>query len=270
VRRTASLIVVSLLLGCGGTSAYREAAHDRGQASLDCAHVRTVEIGGGGYEVRGCGRYQSFTCATTARPWSFGSRATCIPDGPPQTIASRATAPVAPRTPESSIATEDARVALAAIATCPSVEREATITFTIGSDGQVQRTETPGVPVTTGTCIVTALRGAQFATRDRSEIARLRLDPHGTSPTAPAATAPSQADVAARARIESLRDLLLACTDGQPVAVVADWTAEGALTLHLGASHAGTPEDGCVRATASGEALTPAPGVPGSVLHPVH
>src|SRR6185369_5293809 len=136
---------------------------------LGCPATRltTTPVGAGGYVVQGCGRRQSYTCVTQMRGWGFGAHreVICAPDGPAQTTGTVAAAPSAPDTRTSSTSLEDARVALGAIASCPPVERTATIEITIGPDGVATRIDTPGIPVATGTCLVTALRSALFPTR---------------------------------------------------------------------------------------------------------
>lgn len=276
--RGLTVLALGLATACGGgADAYEAGASRRARAELSCPQAITRPTGAGGYVAVGCGRRQSYTCVTDVRGHGFAAHreAVCVPDGPPVSIA-RTSGDAEAVTHYSSTALEDARVVLAAIADCPPVEHEATIAITIGPDGVATRTETPGVPVETGTCVVTSLRGAVFATRRTTEVARVRLDPH--APSSPATTAPhtsappapdAAAEAAARRAIDALRTAILACTSGEPIAVSGEWTATGALSLSLSGALAGTPQDGCVRATARDVVLSPPPNGAGAVLHAV-
>lgn len=86
----------------------------------------------------------------------------------------------------------------------------------------------------------------------------------------PPLTATSAVEASARAVVDQLRDVLLACTDGAPMAVTITWTASGEVSLSLTGANAGTPADGCVHAAGAGATIAPAPGTAGTLRHPLH
>src|SRR5688572_257268 len=63
------------LTGCGGGRAASGRLSDleaRGRADLHCADIHVSPLGAGGYRMRGCGRYQSYTCHRPVRGGGLG------------------------------------------------------------------------------------------------------------------------------------------------------------------------------------------------------
>ena len=263
-----AVVLLGLSAGCGGASPY-DAALARGHAELACSRERLVaiDLGAGGVRVSGCGQARSYTCVARR------GGTVCQPDGPITGTRIVDSASVA----ESAVwgtrvvaingdAEGDASAAREALAICPEPSGAAYVTIVIGVSGDVLRLDVQGDD---DGCFERALRAAHFLERGEAESIVIDI----SAPIAPslsAATPTPSGDAAARAAVNGLRDAILSCTSGAPVAVVAEWTAAGALTIHLPADRVGSPEDGCVRACASGIVLTPVPGTSGSVLHPVH
>lgn len=244
----------------------------RAEAALGCSRLSVRGVGGGGYLATGCGHSLSYTCATERRGWGFGSHleVLCAPDGEPQAAPTPARPPprsgVAETPSVEPLGTRDARVALDALAGCADAFASGSIIITIATSGEVTRVETPDVAIDAATCITQALRRAHF---DIGGDVRHGSVPGQSGP--PTAAVPSTAgDALARAYVEAHRDLILACTGTTAAAVIAVWTADGALIIGLPDAQAGTAQDECVRASTSGGVLTPSPGVAGSVLHAVH
>ncbi|UJR87053.1 hypothetical protein [Sandaracinus amylolyticus] len=83
----------------------------------------------------------------------------------------------------------------------------------------------------------------------------------------PAPVAP-EVDGALRRAIEAQRATILACGGGVgPLAVVARWGADGAVTVGLGAPHAGSAIEACARAALGAMQVTT--GAPGELIHVV-
>lgn len=249
--------------------AYARSVRARASAELGCpeAALAAHSMGAGGYVVSGCGRRQTYTCVTQMRGWGFGAHreVVCAPDGVAQASASASAEPE-----PSATSHQDARIAVAAIASCPPVEEESTVELTIGPAGTATRIETHGIPAATGACYANALQHALYPLRQTAEVVRIRIHAHAASGTASSAPATDPAaEAAARQAIDELRTAILACSSGQPIAVTGEWTTSGALTLHLTGDLAGSAQEGCMRAAASGVVLSPAPTAAGSVLHAV-
>lgn len=241
-----ALVLVVLFAGCGGTQhAYEDAALDRGSVAMSCPRrvMGSSYSGGGGVVVNGCGQSQSYTCARAH------AAAVCSPDGP---VTGTYVAPLAEGLV---VAGPDRDQILAVVASCGLAPGEH-IVVTIGAPGDVLR-------AATSACAQDALRRHTFAARPDAEVVEVVVP---SLTPAPASTAAGP-EVLARAIVDSLRDSILLCNGGAPIAVVAEWTADGALTVHLPDAHAGSAEDGCVRATAAGMRIDPAPGAAGTVLH---
>ena len=67
--------------GCGGGRAASGLVSDlqaRGRADLHCADIHVSPLGAGGYRMRGCGRYQSYTCRRPVRQGGLGAQI-CVP-----------------------------------------------------------------------------------------------------------------------------------------------------------------------------------------------
>jgi hypothetical protein len=256
------VLLAGVLVGCGTARAHSRAVVTRAQvaaraeAELNCPHVIVDQLGDGGWRAVGCRRSQTYTCAT--RPESSHREVVCMPDEP-STTSSTSAAEALP----SALAPADADVARRALASCAGALDHGAVVVTIGIGGEVQRVETPGLTTDLATCAVQSLRGATFA--PSSSVRRGQVVAGSTS----TATAPSAGEATARAFVEAHRDVILACTGTSAAAVVATWTATGAITLALPDAQAGTAQDGCVRSSAAGT-LSPAPGSAGSVLHAVH
>lgn len=256
-------------------SAFDLAARARARVALRCPDesLTIAEIGGGGMDALGCGLHQTYTCVAAGR-----QGVVCAPDGAP--TGSYEPPPPPPSTPPSAFgdAGPDGARVLEAAAAC-SVPAYTAVRVGIGVNGDLLAltVEPPGPE---GECLEERLREIRFETRPDLEYVEVSIPsaPSAAVPTeiVPSAAAPTTTsttagvEALARARVDGLRDAILACTSGATTAVIAEWTADGALTVHLPDARAGTPEDGCVRAAASGARLDPAPGTSGSVLHPVH
>lgn len=84
----------------------------------------------------------------------------------------------------------------------------------------------------------------------------------------PQPTAPSDADTAIRTTIDAGRASILACNGGAgPVAVRATWGLDGSVAFELAPPLAGTPADGCARATFA--PMRVASQSPGELIHVV-
>jgi hypothetical protein len=66
--------------GCGGhpASGFVSELQARGRADLHCADVHISPLGAGGYRMRGCGRYQSYTCRRPVGEGRLGATV-CVP-----------------------------------------------------------------------------------------------------------------------------------------------------------------------------------------------
>ncbi|MFO0684138.1 MAG: hypothetical protein U0234_18945 [Sandaracinus sp.] len=245
-------------------SAFDLAARARARVALRCPDesLTIAEIGGGGMDALGCGLHQTYTCVAAGR-----QGVVCAPDGAP---TGHYEPP--PPTPTGDGGPEGVRV-LEAAATC-ALPAYTAVRVGIGVNGDLLAL-TVDPPGPEGECLEQRLREIRFETRPDLEYVEVSIPPapSDAAPTEiipPATPTTTSVDALARARVDGLRDAILACTSGAATAVIAEWAADGALTVRLPDAHAGTPEDGCVRAAASGARLDPAPGTSGSVLHPVH
>jgi hypothetical protein len=245
---------------------YLPAARLRGSAALACPDraLGARYLGGGGVVIEGCGMTQSYTCTTTIVATRHD--VVCQPDGPPSGTHVDAPAEQAPASDSA-----DVGRARAAIARC-GLAPETTVAIYVGVEGDLLRVEEPRGE-SDRACIDEALRGVTFATRSDAELVTFPVAPPAPA-AAPAPVTPPTPDAgtetAARRAIDAMHDAILACTGGAAIAVVGDWTDDGALTIHLPDARAGTAEDGCVRAAAAGARVDPAPGQAGSVLHALH
>ena len=241
--------LLGLIGGCASSAYYERAALDRAASTFGCprASIGSTYLGGGGVAVSGCGQRQSYTCVRT------GGGTVCQPDGPPTGTY------VAPA--ESGDHRGDREEILAALAPC-GLAPGSGIDVVIGAPGDVLRIDAVGEAQT---CAEGALRHHAFASRPDAE----RVNVVVPSVTAPAEPTPSAPETSVRAMIIARRESILLCNGGAPTAVVGEWTPDGLVTLRLPDARAGSAEDGCVRATAPSERLSPAPGAAGSLLHPV-
>jgi hypothetical protein len=107
-----------------------------------------------------------------------------------------------------------------------------------------------------------------FASRPDAQVVHVEIPRPAVAAPVVSAT-PSDVQARIRAMVAARRETILLCNGGAATAVVADWTADGVLTIRLPDARAGTPEDGCVRESAAGARIDPAPGAAGSLLHPV-
>lgn len=261
------LVVVGAAAGCHrGRSALELAARARARVALRCPDERlsVAEIGGGGWDALGCGLHQTYTCVDTR-----GSGVVCSPDGAPSGTYQ------APPPGAFADASPDGARILEAASAC-QVPPYTTLHVGVGAVGDILVfTADPPGPETA--CVEHRLNEGHFESRRDLEYIDVTVPAPATTttvaaeiiPSAPVAATGSDAEAAARATVVRLRDDILACTGATTTAVVAEWAADGALTVRLPDARAGTPEDGCVRAAANGARLDPAPGTAGSVLHAV-
>ena len=252
-----ALALLLLASGCAGTSAFERTAMSRGASVFGCPResMDSVYLGGGGVDVSGCGQRQSYTCLR-----AHGG-IVCAPDGPP---TGTHVAPVA-----SAIDAEDQMQILELLAPC-HLAPGTSISVVVGVDGDVLRIDATGP----AEACAQAVRGHSFATRADADVVHVEIpapapaEPVASAAPAPSAT-PSELQARVRAMVTARRETILLCNGGAPTAVVADWTADGVLTIRLPDARAGSAEDGCIRESATGARIEPAPGVAGSLLHPV-
>lgn len=244
-----AVILGLVAIGCAHARGSWEvdAALARAQTELACPRSELTGefLGGGGVVVRGCGLSRSYTCL----------RRLCQPDG--AAVGAHAASDAVP------VPTEDQRAGNAAVAAC-TIAPGAHIVFYVGVDGTVLRVESGDDPAGARACVEQALTSVTFATREDADRVEIAI----ASPVTQLDTTPTPEPLV-RVLIDARRDSILLCNGGQPTAVVGEWTAEGAVSLRLPDARVGSPEDGCVRATATGARIEPAPGVAGSLLHPV-
>lgn len=92
-------------------------------------------------------------------------------------------------------------------------------------------------------------------------VAPVPAPPPSASPPAPR---PGEAEL--RATLVARTDVVLACVSGNAVAVVVDWSGDGAVQVSMQGPLAGSAEEGCVRQALS--TLTMPAGAPGRLIHP--
>lgn len=150
-----------------------------------------------------------------------------------------------------------------ALASCGGLPPGGSVALTVGVDGAVTESHVDAVPAEATACVERAVATARFLPRSQAATLRVAVPP--VSAAVP--EVPGDVEAVVGALIESRRASLLACNGGAAVAIVADWTTSGAVTLHLPEARQGTPEDGCVRAAGRGASLDVPPDAAGSLLH---
>lgn len=177
----------------------------------------------------------------------------------------------------------DDTIAAAALASC-TLPPDGSMRIVVDLEGRLDHVDAPDLADAVRECATASLSGARFRT---GHVHTVPLSWHtavtptatdtttvadaGTTASATSATSTtSTAEESARAIVEQLHDVLLACTDGAAMAVTVTWTTSGEVTLSLSGASAGTVADGCVRAAGSGARIHPPPDAAGSIRHPVH
>jgi hypothetical protein len=261
------LAVVTLATpGCGNRyGALRRRASTEMSCDGDALAIRP--IGAGGYRVLGCGREMTYTC----------SREVCIPTSGGDTYASSPSSTTSASTSGRQWPDAVIRQMLLGVhdevLACFSVEHvPATVRLIVARSGAISQ----HAIVSEST---TAEQQCAAAIFDRVHLADgpfaprrvvLAFAPHAQEIGAPSSVAAEPWDVegSMRAELDAHAGSILVCTSGTSVAVLASWTAEGALTFTLRGRFAGSPEEGCVRQALAGVTVA-AHGRGGTVLHPI-
>jgi hypothetical protein len=267
------LVLLAMVLGCGGARGrdsrrarvdseiartYGEAAAGRGTADLECTTVEYDYLGAGGVRVYGCAVALTYTCTTTIV--SQRHDVVCVPQGQPRPY----TAPA----PSSAASDAADGIGLRELVAPCQLALGTHVSFYIGVEGDILELDVPGATDDQRACVETAIERAAIPAGADAQHFAIDVAP----PAPPAASAPAARDgieASVRASIDGVHAAIVACAGGGTVAVVGEWTADGALTVRLPDARVGTPEDGCVRAAAAGLRVDPAPGSVGAVLHAV-
>jgi hypothetical protein len=242
----------------------------RAAQQLRCpeSDVRVERLAANGYRAFACGQVVDYVCVVDRR-----GEATCV--------AERGVGPQSPQSTPASLPTTwtDAQMqdlvrrTATPLRSCLTAEGAGVeIGLTVARDGRVLVGEVTG----DGTddeqleCIRQVLR--RTVVRGRVMESRSMQIRAGSSAAAPDRTAGAEVEslesTTVRAAIAGRASAVLACTEGEAIAIEARWSTDGHVTISLGGARAGTRIEGCVRA-AVGEITLDAPATPGSVLQPI-